>query len=91
MTTPSGRPPTPVPPNRAGAPPPRDGSSVTLTAVVLLALGDAAVFWAGMTLGGSNAGRDAEERAAIDAFVQTYQDIADRFIGTPVPADVLEG
>jgi carboxyl-terminal processing protease len=59
--------------------------------VVLLALGAGAVFWAGMTLGGSNSGRNAEERAAIEAFVQTYQDIADRFIGTPVPADVLEG
>ena len=91
MTTPDGRPPGPLPPNHAGAPPPRDGSSVALTAVVLLALGAGAVFWAGMALGGSNSGRNAEERAAIEAFVQTYRDIADRFIGTPVPADVLEG
>ena len=64
---------------------------MAFTAVVLLALGAGAIFWAGMTLGGGTGGRNAEERSAIEAFTQTYQDIADRFIGTPVPADVLEG
>ena len=64
---------------------------MALTGAVLLALGAGAVFWAGMTLGGGTKGRDAEERAAIEAFTQTYRDIADRFIGTPVPAEVLEG
>ncbi len=64
---------------------------MVLTAVVLLALGAGAIFWAGMTLGGGTNGRNSEERAAIEAFTQTYRDIADRFIGTPVPADVLEG
>ena len=80
------------PAHGGGEPPPRrDGSPVALTAVVVLAMGAAAIFWAGMTLGGTSTGRNAEERAAIEAFTQTYRDIADRFIGTPVPAEVLEG
>jgi carboxyl-terminal processing protease len=92
---PSGPPPQqslqPPPPGSGAPQPPDEGSSVALTAVVLLALGAGAVFWAGMTLGGATAGRNAEERTAIEAFAQTYRDIADRFIGTPVPAEVLEG
>jgi carboxyl-terminal processing protease len=54
-------------------------------------MGAAAIFWAGMTLGGATSGRNADERAAIEAFTRTYQDIADRFIGTPVPEEVLGG
>jgi carboxyl-terminal processing protease len=91
MTAPPGSRQPSAPPGGGANPPPRDGSSVALTGVLLLALGAGAVFWAGMTLGGSTSGRNAEERAAIEAFAQTYRDIADRFIGTPVPAEVLAG
>jgi carboxyl-terminal processing protease len=81
-----------VPPRGPGAPPPRrDGGRLALTAVVLGSLGAAAIFWAGMTLGGVGNGRNADERAAIEALARTYQDIADRFIGTPVPEEVLGG
>jgi carboxyl-terminal processing protease len=62
-----------------------------ITAVVLAAVGVGVIFWAGMTADGANSGRNEDERAAIDAFTLTYQDIADRFIGTPVPAEVLGG
>ena len=92
MTAPYDGPASPPPATGPGAPPPRrDGPSVALTAIVLVAMGAAAIFWAGMTLGGATSGRNADERAAIEAFTRTYQDIADRFIGTPVPEEVLGG
>jgi carboxyl-terminal processing protease len=62
-----------------------------LVAAGLLITGAAAVFWAGLSLGSGMVGRDAEERAAIAAFTETYQRIADDYIGTPLPADLLEG
>jgi carboxyl-terminal processing protease len=83
-----------TPPDDPAPPPPqpeRDGGQVALTAVVLLALGAGAVFWAGMTLGGSTTGRDAQEQEAIEAFTQAYRSIADDFIGSTVPEQVLEG
>ena len=89
MTAPIG--PTPPPPQ---APPPGrqpGGASLGLTALLLLAVGAGAIFWAGLTLGAGNRGRNAEERAAIEAFTQTYQRIADDFIGTPLPEAVLQG
>lgn len=89
MTAPIG--PTPPPPQ---APPPErqpGGASLGLTALLLLAVGAGAIFWAGLTLGAGNRGRNAEERAAIEAFTQTYQRIADDFIGTPLPEEVLQG
>ncbi len=86
MTAPPGRPQQPPQP-----PPPDGGGSVVLTAVVLLAIGAGAVFWAGLTLGRDTAGRDAEEQAAIEAFSQAYRSIADDFIGEAVPEQVLEG
>jgi carboxyl-terminal processing protease len=91
MTTPSGPPP---PPSTSGPREPatrKDGRSLALTATVLLALGAGAIFWAGLTLGDGSAGRDDEERKAIEAFTRTYQDIADDFIGTPIPQEVLGG
>ncbi len=92
MSAPHGSPSAPPPATGPDAPTPGgDGPSVTLTAVVLLAMGAAAIFWAGMTLGGATTGRNADERAAIEAFTRTYQDIADRYIGTPVPEEVLGG
>lgn len=84
MTDPAGSPSAP-PPSQSG------GSGVGLTAVLLLALGAAAIFWAGLSLGSGPAGRNDQERAAIAAFSQTYQRIADDFIGTPLPDAVLEG
>ncbi len=81
-----------APPGRPEPPPsPSGGSSVGLVALGLLAIGAAAVFWAGLTLGGGSAGRNDDERAAIAAFTETYQRIADDFVGSPLPDAVLEG
>lgn len=87
MTAPTGSPYPPPPPPE----PERGSGSVALSAVVLLALGAGAVFWAGLTLGNATSGRDAQEHSAIEAFTQAYRDIADDFIGSPVPQEVLEG
>jgi carboxyl-terminal processing protease len=62
-----------------------------VTAILLVAIGAAAIFWAGLSLGGGMLGRNDEERRAIEAFAQTYRAIADDYIGTPVPKEVLEG
>ena len=92
MTAPYDNSASPPPATGPDAPTPRqDGPSFALTAIVLVAMGAAAIFWAGMTLGGATSGRNADERAAIEAFTRTYQDIDDRFIGTPVPEEVLGG
>ena len=92
MTTPVDTPPPDSPPASDSPPPPRsDGGALTLTVLVLLGLGAAAIFWAGLTLGSGPAGRNDQERAAIEALTETYQRIADDFIGTPLPDDVLEG
>jgi len=73
------------PPQRGG------GSTLGLTAVVLLAISAAVVFWAGLSLGGQTAGRTADERAAVVAFTETYRIISDKYIGTPAPEELLEG
>jgi len=59
--------------------------------MLLVGLGAAAVFWAGLTLGSGMVGRNEQEQAAIEAFTETYQRIADDFIGTPLPETLLEG
>ena len=84
--------PPPSPPQQPSPPssPPSGGAGLGATALVLLAVGAGAVFWAGLSLGGGNAGRNAEERAAIEAFTQTYQRIADDYIGTPLPESLVE-
>ncbi len=83
---------TPQPPLEPDRPEPdHDGPAISLTAVVVVALSVAAIFWAGLSLGSGPTGRTAEERAAIEAFTETYQRIADDYIGTPLPAEVLEG
>ncbi len=69
----------------------RGGSSAGLVAAVLLAVSAAVIFLAGLSLGDGPSGRNAEERAAIEAFTETYQRIADDYIGTPLPAELLEG
>jgi carboxyl-terminal processing protease len=77
------------------SPPPRPpapggGYSVGLTAMVLLALSAAVVFWAGLSLGGQTVGRDDRERTAIEAFTQTYQRINDQYIGVADPGELLD-
>ncbi|MGD8486517.1 MAG: S41 family peptidase [Chloroflexota bacterium] len=59
--------------------------------LLLLFIGAAVIFWAGLSLGSGPAGRSDEERAAIEAFAETYQRIADDYIGTPLPDALLEG
>ncbi len=59
--------------------------------MALLAISAAVVFWAGLSLG-SQAGRGtADERAAIEAFSETYRSITERYIGTPAPKELVEG
>ena len=87
MTAPAGTP-VPSPPNPE---PQGGGGQVALTAIVLLALGAGAVFWAGMTLGNATIGRDQQEQEAIEAFTEAYRNISDKYIGSPVPEQVLEG
>jgi carboxyl-terminal processing protease len=60
-------------------------------AIALVAVSAAAVFWAGLSLGSQATGRTAEERAAVEAFSQTYRIITDQYIGSPAPEDLLEG
>jgi len=91
MISPSGTPPAP---DHEPAKPPRSGGggpSIGLMTVVLVSISAAAIFWAGLSLGSGPTGRNAEERAAIEAFTETYQRIADDYIGTPLPAEVLGG
>jgi len=71
--------------------PPRPSVSVGPVAVLLLALSAAAIFAAGLSLGGQTGGRDASERAALEAFVETYQRISDDFVGQVEPGNLLEG
>jgi carboxyl-terminal processing protease len=78
--------PPPPPPDPAGGQP-----AFGWMAIVLVAISAAAVFWAGLSLGSQTTGRTADERAAVEAFSQTYRIITDQYIGTPAPEDLLEG
>ncbi|MFV2063461.1 MAG: S41 family peptidase [Chloroflexota bacterium] len=71
--------------------PPRRSVSVGLVAVLLLTLSAAVIFAAGLSLGGQTGGRDAGERAALEAFVETYRRISDDFVGEADPEALLEG
>ncbi len=62
-----------------------------LAAGLLLALSAAAIFIAGLSLGSTGAGRDADERAAIEAFVEAYRSINDEYIGESEPGELLDG
>ncbi len=86
MTSPVDPPQPQQPPQRGGG-----GLSLGLTAVVLLAISAGVVFWAGLSLGGQTTGRTADERAAVEAFSETYRIITDKYIGTPAPEELLEG
>jgi carboxyl-terminal processing protease len=62
-----------------------------LAAGLLLALSAAVIFIAGLSLGSTGAGRDADERAAIEAFVEAYRSINDEYIGESEPGELLDG
>ncbi len=90
MTTPleATQPAQPPPPQ---TPRPGGGPTVGLTAMVLLTVSAAVIFWAGLSLGSQTSGRTADERAAFEAFSQTYRSITERYIGTPAPKELVEG
>jgi carboxyl-terminal processing protease len=80
------------PPGRGPEPPPdRYGPSVTLVGVLLLAVSGVALFAAGLSLGSQGAGRDAGERAAVEAFAETYRDITSEYVGEWDPDALLQG
>ena len=58
---------------------------------MLLALGAAGVFAAGLSLGGAGVGRDADEQAAVEAFEQAFRQIRRDYVGTSSPDTLLEG
>jgi carboxyl-terminal processing protease len=62
-----------------------------LIAVGLIVVSAAAVFAAGLSLGGLPGGRDDEERTAIEAFIETYRRIDREFVGESEPGELLEG
>ena len=82
--------PQPQPPSPPSAPS-GGGPGIGLLAILLIGVSAAAVFWAGLSLGSQATGRSAGERAAVEAFSQTYRMITDQYIGTPAPEDLLEG
>ncbi|HKZ91857.1 MAG TPA: S41 family peptidase [Candidatus Limnocylindrales bacterium] len=82
------------PPPAAHPPGPgRPGDSVPLvaTALLVLTLAGVALFAAGLSLGGQGVGRDADEQAAIEAFVETYRRITDEYVGESDPGELIEG
>jgi carboxyl-terminal processing protease len=50
-----------------------------------------AVFTAGLSLGSQGAGRDAGERAAVEAFAETYRGITDDYVGEWDADELLRG
>ena len=85
------QPATPGPSSAPQPDTPGRGPAVALTAIVLVAISTAVVFWAGLSLGSQTSGRSADERAAVEAFSETYRIITDQYIGTPAPEDLVEG
>jgi carboxyl-terminal processing protease len=69
----------------------RDGIAITLAAVLVSTLAGIAVFMAGLSLGSQGVGRDADEQAAIEAFVETYRRINEDYIGESERGELLEG
>jgi carboxyl-terminal processing protease len=72
-------------------PSPQAGFATAVAAALVLALAAAAVFAAGLSLGGQGLGRDADEQAAIEAFIETYRRINDEYVGESEPGALLEG
>ncbi len=67
------------------------GTQTVVIAAVLLTLSGAVLFAAGLSLGGAGVGRDAGEKAAVEAFAETYRQIRDEFVGDAQPDQLLEG
>lgn len=85
---PSRPPPAPHP---AAPPPESSGPSVTVVGIVLLVVSGIAVFAAGLSLGSQGAGRDAGERAAVEAFAETYRGITNDYVGEWDADELLQG
>lgn len=66
-------------------------ASMGAVAVLLVAVSAAAIFFAGLVLGGQSGGRDAAERAALGAFLETYRRISTDFVGEAEPSELVEG
>jgi carboxyl-terminal processing protease len=79
----------PAPPDQPPDGPQR--SSTTIIGVLLLALSGVALFAAGLSLGSQGAGRDAGERAAVEAFAETYRGITRDYVGEWDADELLEG
>ncbi len=84
----------PSPTSDGGSAGRREALGATQTALVaggILAVSGALLFAAGLGLGSAGAGRDAGERAAVEAFVETYRQITREFVGEARPEELLEG
>src|SRR3990172_3452805 len=69
----------------------RWGASATLAALSLVLLSAAALFGAGYSLGGQAIGDDPEERAALEAFMESYRRVSREFVGQVEPRQLIEG
>jgi carboxyl-terminal processing protease len=69
----------------------RERAAIVAAGLVVLLLAGVAIFAAGLSLGSQGAGRDAEEQAAIEAFVETYRRINEEYVGESEPGELLEG
>jgi carboxyl-terminal processing protease len=75
-----------------GGPPERQlGRSSTIVGVILLAVSGIALFAAGLSLGSQGAGRDPGERAAVEAFRETYREITADYVGEWDADALLQG
>lgn len=69
----------------------RGSPSTTVGTIVIVLLSAAAIFAAGLSLGGRTDGRDADERAALEAFLEAYRVISGDFVGESEPRELVEG
>jgi carboxyl-terminal processing protease len=58
--------------------------------LVLAVVAGVALFLAGLSLGRGPGGGDAQERAALEAFVETYQRITRQYVGDVEPRELIE-
>jgi carboxyl-terminal processing protease len=84
-------PPASPPPGQPVPPGERRGPSPTFVGILLLVVSGVAIFAAGLSLGSQGAGRDATERAAVEAFTETYRGITRDYVGEWDPDDLLRG
>jgi carboxyl-terminal processing protease len=69
----------------------RERTAIAGAGLVVLVLAGVALFAAGLSLGSQGAGRNADEQAAIEAFVETYRRINEEYVGESEPGELLEG